>query len=247
MNELNEKVAIVTGAASGIGAAIARDLSALGASVVVADFDEDGARALSDELGDSSAAFRIDVADAAANEALVAFTCERFGKLDLAVNNAGIGGAPHKLADVPLEDWRRVLDVDLNSVFYAMKYQIPAMIANGGGAIVNMASILGAVGWSTSAAYVTSKHALLGMTKVAALDYADAGIRVNAVGPGFVDTPAVRNGMDPDVVAQLASKHALNRLARPEEIAAVTSFLLSDRASFVTGAYYPVDGGYLAV
>jgi len=248
MYDLNDKVAIVTGGASGIGAAVARDLFELGAKVVIADFDKPGAQALAASLGeDRAAAFEIDVADPAANEALVAFTVEKFGRLNLAVNNAGIGGAPHKVADIPLGDWKRVLDVDLNSVFFAMKYQIPAMIASGGGAIVNMASILGAVGWSGSGAYVTSKHALLGLTKVAALDYADAGIRVNTVGPAFVDTPAVRNGMEPDVVAQLAAKHALGRLARPEEIAAVTSFLLSDRASFVTGAYYPVDGGYLAV
>jgi NAD(P)-dependent dehydrogenase (short-subunit alcohol dehydrogenase family) len=247
MQSLESKVAIVTGAASGIGAAIARDLFAQGAKVVIADFNAEGARALADELGEDTAAFKIDVADPVANEALVAFAVKTFGRLDLAVNNAGIGAPPTKIADIAIDDWKRVLDVDLNSVFYAMKYQIPAMIATGGGSIINMASILGAVGWAGSAAYVTSKHALLGLTKTAALDYADAGIRVNAVGPGFVDTPAVRSGMDPAIVAQLAAKHALNRLARPEEIAAVTSFLLSDRASFVTGSYYPVDGGYLAV
>jgi NAD(P)-dependent dehydrogenase (short-subunit alcohol dehydrogenase family) len=247
MQSLESKVAIVTGAASGIGAAIARDLFAQGAKVVIADFNAEGAQALADELGEATAAFKIDVADPVANEALVAFAVKTFGRLDLAVNNAGIGAPPTKIADIAIDDWKRVLDVDLNSVFYAMKYQIPAMIATGGGSIINMASILGAVGWAGSAAYVTSKHALLGLTKTAALDYADAGIRVNAVGPGFVDTPAVRSGMDPEIVAQLAAKHSLNRLARPEEIASVTSFLLSDRASFVTGSYYPVDGGYLAV
>ncbi|WP_380780551.1 SDR family NAD(P)-dependent oxidoreductase [Sphingomonas sp. R86520] len=129
---------------------------------------------------------------------------------------------------------------------YGMKYQIPAMLEAGGGAIVNMASILGAVAWAGNAAYVTSKHAMIGMTKTAALDYASQGIRINAVGPAFVDTPALLKDMSEDERAALAGLHALNRLARPEEIAGFTSFLLSDRASFMTGTYYPVDGGYLA-
>ncbi|MHB8285674.1 MAG: SDR family NAD(P)-dependent oxidoreductase, partial [Caulobacteraceae bacterium] len=127
-----------------------------------------------------------------------------------------------------------------------MKYQIPAMLAAGGGAIVNMASILGAVGWAGSAGYVTSKHAMLGMTKTAAIDYAKQNIRINAVGPGFVSTPALEKGMSETEHAGLADLHPLGRLARPEEIAALTSFLLSERASFMTGTYYPVDGGYLA-
>lgn len=248
MMDFKDKAGIVTGAASGIGAAVARELVNQGGRVVIADFDEEAARALSQELGpESTAVFRLDVADPAANEALVAFALGTFDRLDFAVNNAGIGAPSTKLADIPLDSWARVIDVDLNSVFYAMKYQIPAMVARGGGSIVNMASILGAVGWAGSAAYVTSKHALLGMTKVAALDYADAGLRINAVGPGFVSTPALEKTMTEQEMAGLAGKHALNRLARPEEIAMVTSFLLSERASFVTGTYYPVDGGYLAI
>lgn len=246
--DFKDKAGIVTGAASGIGAAVARELVNLGGRVVIADFDEEAARALSQELGaERTAVFRLDVADPTANEALVAFTLGMFDRLDFAVNNAGIGAPSMKLADIPLDSWSRVIDVDLNSVFYAMKYQIPAMVERGGGAIVNMASILGAVGWSGSAAYVTAKHALVGMTKVAALDYADAGLRVNAVGPGFVSTPALEKTMTAEERFGLAAKHALNRLATPEEIASVTAFLLSERASFVTGSYYPVDGGYLAV
>ncbi|PZQ55088.1 MAG: NAD(P)-dependent oxidoreductase [Novosphingobium pentaromativorans] len=248
MMDFKDKAGIVTGAASGIGAAVARELVGQGGRVVIADFDEEAARALSQELGaERTAVFRLDVADPAANEALVSFALGTFDRLDFAVNNAGIGAPSMKLADIPLDSWSRVIDVDLNSVFYAMKYQIPAMAERGGGAIINMASILGAVGWAGSAAYVTAKHALLGMTKVAALDYADAGLRINAVGPGFVSTPALEKTMTSQEMAELAGKHALGRLARPEEIAMVTSFLLSERASFVTGTYYPVDGGYLAI
>ncbi|WP_260922561.1 SDR family NAD(P)-dependent oxidoreductase [Novosphingobium sp. 9] len=247
MEDFTNRCAIVTGAASGIGAAIARQLAKAGARVVIADFDEEAAHALSRELGtEQTAVFGIDVADAAANEELVRFAEERFGPLAYAVNNAGIGDKPMKLADIPLQNWQRVLNVDLNSVFYAMKYQIPAMVAGGGGSIVNMASILGAVAWQGSAAYVTAKHALLGMTKTAALDYAADGLRINAVGPGFVSTPALEKNMTDEAIAQLAEKHALNRLATPDEIANLTLFLLSSKASFMTGTYYPVDGGYLA-
>ena len=247
MKLFQDKVAIVTGGASGIGAAIVRDLADEGATVIIADFDEDGAIRLADELGrDRATPFGVDVSDPQAVEATVAFAVAQFGGLHLAVNNAGIGAPATKLADIAIDDWHRVMGVDLHSVFYGLKYEIPAIIASGGGAIVNMASILGAVGWAGSAAYVTSKHALLGMTKTAALDYADQNIRINAVGPGFVTTPALEKTMTDDERSGLAALHALGRLARPEEVAALTSFLLSDRASFMTGTYYPVDGGYLA-
>jgi NAD(P)-dependent dehydrogenase (short-subunit alcohol dehydrogenase family) len=247
MQTFEGRVAIVTGGASGIGAAIVRDLATQGARIVIADFDMDGAARLADDLGARIALpFKVDVGDAAQVEAMVAFAVERFGALHLAVNNAGVGAEPTPLADIALQDWKRVIDVDLNSVFFGMKYQIPAIIAAGGGAIVNMASILGAVAWAGQAAYVTSKHAMLGMTKTAAIDYAKQNIRVNAVGPGFVSTPALEHGMSDAERAGLADLHPLGRLGRPEEIAAVTSFLLSDRAAFMTGAYYPVDGGYLA-
>ncbi|QHI97432.1 glucose 1-dehydrogenase [Xylophilus rhododendri] len=241
------RVAMVTGGASGIGEAVVKDLLAEGAKVVIADFDEAGAKRLADGYGaDRALAFKADVSDAAAVKACVDFAVAKFGGLHLAVNNAGIGAPSTPLADIAVEDWHRVLGVDLHGVFYGMKYQIPAMLASGGGAIVNMASILGAVGWAGSAAYVTSKHAVLGMTKTAALDYAGQAIRVNAVGPAFVDTPALGKTMTEQERSVLADMHAFKRLARPEEVAALTSFLLSDRASFMTGTYYPVDGAFLA-
>ncbi len=246
MQDFEGKVAIVTGAASGIGAAVARDLAERGAKVVVADFDGAHAKSVAESLGDGARSFQLDVADPEAVRAMVEFTVREFGALHLAVNNAGIGGPSAPIAEISLDDWRRVIDVDLNSVFYCLKYQIPAIVAAGGGAIVNMASILGAVGWGGSGIYVTAKHALLGLTKNAAIDYADKGVRVNAVGPGFIATPLVESSMTDEARAGLAEKHLLNRLGTPEEVAALTNFLLSDKASFMTGTYYPVDGGYLA-
>ncbi|MCC2978042.1 SDR family oxidoreductase [Sphingomonas sp. PL-96] len=247
MPMFKDHVAIVTGGASGIGAAVVRDLLAEGARVVVADFNEDAANQLVAPFGaDRALAIKVDVSDAEGMKATVDFAVARFGALHLAVNNAGIGMPTTPLADVAIEDWHRVIGVDLHSVFYGMKYQIPAMLNAGGGAIVNMASILGAVGWAGNGAYVTAKHAIIGMTKTAALDYAKAGVRINAVGPAFVDTPALQKDMTDDERAVLAGLHAVDRLAQPDEIAGLTSFLLSERASFMTGTYYPVDGGFLA-
>jgi NAD(P)-dependent dehydrogenase (short-subunit alcohol dehydrogenase family) len=244
---LQDRVAIVTGGASGIGEAVVKDLLAEGAKVIIADFDEARAQRLAQACGpDRAKAFKLDVSKPEEVKASVDFAVESFGALHLAVNNAGIGAPSTPLAEIALDDWHRVIGVDLHSVFYGMKYQIPAMLAAGGGAIVNMASILGAVGWAGSAAYVTSKHAVVGITKTAALDYGAQGIRVNAVGPAFVETPALGKTMTDEERAVLAGMHVFNRLARPEEIARFTSFLLSDRASFMTGSYYPVDGGYLA-
>jgi NAD(P)-dependent dehydrogenase (short-subunit alcohol dehydrogenase family) len=185
------------------------------------------------------------VSDAPAVQKLVEQTLATYGALHLAVNNAGIGGANASVADYPLDAWHRIIDVNLHSVFYGMKYQIPAIIRSGGGAIVNMASILGCVGWRGSAGYVAAKHAVLGMTQAAALEYAQQGVRINAVGPGFIDTPLLQN-MDAQAYAALKALHPIGRLGTAEEVAALTCFLLSASASNITGSYHLVDGGFTA-
>ncbi|WP_313255857.1 SDR family NAD(P)-dependent oxidoreductase [Stenotrophomonas sp.] len=239
------RIALVTGAASGIGEAVVRQLAARGAQVLAADIDGDAATAVAMSLGDRVMPLRVDVSDPDAVRHMVQACVERFGALHLAVNNAGIGGANLQTADYPLEEWHRVLGVNLHGVFYAMKYEVPAILAAGGGAIVNMASILGSNGWAGSAAYVAAKHALVGMTKSAALEYSAQGLRVNAVGPGFIDTPLLQ-GMDAQAYAGLVALHPAGRLGTADEVAELTCFLLSDKASFITGSYHLVDGGYSA-
>lgn len=244
---LNDKVAIVTGGAAGIGEAIVRQLVMDGAKVVIADFDADRAHSLADNVGrDAARAFHVDVTNADAVRNAVVFTVAEFGALHLAVNNAGVGVPTTPIVDLRVEDWRRVIDIDLTSVFYSLKYEIPAIIAAGGGAIVNMSSVLGVAGVAGSAAYVAAKHGVVGLTKSAALEYAAHGIRVNAVGPGYVATAMIEKEMTEAERAEVVGLHPLGRIGKPGEIAALTSFLLSEKASFITGAYYPADGGYLA-
>ena len=240
------KVAIVTGAGSGIGAAIARDLAASGAKVVVQDLDLDKAKAVVAEIeakGGKATAANGDVSDPDQVAALVRNAVGWGGGLHLLVNNAGIGGPLAPVGEYPLDGWKKVIDVNLNGVFFGMRFAIPAM--KEGGAIVNMASILGSVGFAGASAYTAAKHALLGLTKVAAIEYAAKGIRVNAVGPAFIETPLL-SGLPPDAKAGLVAVHPIGRLGTPEEVSALTLFLLSDRASFITGSYHLVDGGYTA-
>lgn len=242
------KVAFVTGGASGIGEAIAHQLADRGAKVVVADLKLDAAQSVVDAIkgkGGEAAAVAVDVGKIDQVEKAVQFALDTFGKLDVAVNNAGIGGAAAPLGDYSFEDWHKVIDVNLNSVFYSMKYEIAAMLKSGGGAIVNMASILGSVTFPNAPAYVTAKHGVVGMTKSAAVDYAKKGIRVTAVGPGFIDTPLLAN-LPKEAHDGLKALHPIGRLGTSDEVAALTLFLLSDAASNITGSYHLVDGGFVA-
>lgn len=246
--EFEGKAALVTGAASGIGLAIARRLAGGGAAVVVADYDEDGAQLAAGELetaGGRAEPFVVDVTDPESVREAVRFTTETYGSLDLAVNNAGIGGPSLPTGEYDVAAWNRVIATNLSGVFHGLRYELPVMAEAGSGAIVNMSSILGTNGFAGSPAYVAAKHGVVGLTKTAALEYAARGVRVNAVGPGFIDTPLLRETDNP-MRDRLISLHPQGRLGTAEEVAEVTAFLLSDRASSVQGSYHLVDGAYSA-
>ena len=250
MSLFEGKVSLVTGGGSGIGQAACHLYAREGAKVVVSDIDEKGGNETVEAIRgmNGDAIFvRADVSKPEECEAMVTATLEQYGRLDIAFNNAGIGGESALTADYSIEGWQNVITINLSGVFYCMKYEIPAMLNSGGGAIVNMASILGQVSFENSSAYVAAKHGVVGLTKNAAVEYAKQGLRINSVGPAFIRTPLIA-GIEKNEQARdlLISLHPLGRLGESQEVAEMVIWLSSEKASFVTGAYYPIDGGYLA-
>lgn len=247
MNRFDGKVVAVTGGGSGIGAAIAARLASEGALVAVIDIDIEKAEQVAARI-EGASAHQADVSDPDSIQAAVDKAAAAHGRVDGAVNNAGIGGPRLPVADYPLEDWRRTIEVNLNGVFYGMRAQIPHILAAGGGAIVNMASICGVVGQDGTAAYAASKHGVVGLTKSAAMEYGRQGLRINAVCPTYVRTP-LTEALVPsqEVWDALDGMHATGRCPTPEDVAAMTAFLLSGEAAGVTGSVHMVDAGFTAV
>lgn len=253
MPSFENQVVLITGASSGIGKAAAEAFAKAGAHVVVADVSAEAGEAVARQLsaiGPKSVFIACDVASSASVQNLIKQTLDTFGRLDVAINNAGIGGASALSADYPDEEWQRVININLSGAWYCQKYELQAMVAAGRGVIINMASILGKVGFAGASAYVAAKHGLIGLTETAALEYGPQGIRVNAVCPGFIATPMLTNaGIDDthkEMQDMIAAKHAMQRLGKPEEITGALLWLASEEASFVTGQAIVVDGGYLA-
>lgn len=247
MKQLANKTAIITGAGSGIGRSAALLFAKEGANVVVSDISEANGNSVVNEIkkeGGEAFYVKADSSKASDNEALVKQTLEKYGSLDIAVNNAGIGGPLGPTGEYPIDGWQKVIDINLSGVFYGLRYQIPAMLPKGG-SIVNIASILGQAGTRFSPAYVAAKHGVVGLTKAAALEYADKNIRINSVGPGYINTPLL-SSLDEATTKALVGLHPIGRLGEAEEIAELILWLASSKSSFVTGTYYAADGGYLA-
>ena len=252
MSDFAGKIALVTGAGSGIGRCVAELYAQGGAKVLVVDINDTGGSETVERIraaGGQALYCHTDVASAGECEKMVKFALAQYGRLDIACNNAGISGETNQTADYSLEDWDKVIGTNLSGIFYCMRYEIPVMLEREYGVIVNMASVLGQVAFATSPAYVAAKHGVIGLTRTAAVEYARQGIRVNAVGPSFIKTPMIYTGgeeVNPYIHKMLTSLHPVGRLGEPIEVAELVVWLSSDKASFVTGSFYPVDGGYLA-
>ena len=249
---LQNKVVIVTGGGSGIGRASALCFSEEGAKVVIGDVSIAGGEQtvrLIKEAGGDAIFVRCDVSVLEDAKAMVEKATDAYGRLNCAFNNAGIEGVNAPVADYPDEVWDKAIGVNLMGVYHCMKYEIAAMLKGGGGSIVNNSSILGMVGFPNASAYVASKHGVLGLTKTAALEYATQNIRVNAVCPGFIETPMLERGgitTQPAVKKYITDLHPMKRMGKPEEIAESVVWLFTDAASFVTGSALMIDGGYLS-
>ena len=251
MGELTGKVAIVTGAASGIGLATARLFAREGACVVAADVTDDAGMAVADDItkdGGTCSFVHADTSHEPDVEAMIHLALSRYGKLDVLFNNAGIEGEQAPTAAASVENWNRVIAVNLTGVFLGMKHGIAAMLQHGGGAVVNNASVAGLVGFAGIPAYCAAKGGVVQLTRTAALEYATQGVRVNCLCPGVIDTPMVERFTHHDAAAESAmtAMEPVGRLGRAEEVAELALYLASDRSSFVTGAIIPVDGGFVA-
>ncbi|MDK2779004.1 MAG: SDR family oxidoreductase [Pseudomonadota bacterium] len=248
--QLSGKKAMITGGASGIGLATAEALAASGADIALWDLSDDALAKAQQHIagyGVQCITVSCDVSDTASVAAAMKKTVDELGGLDIAVNNAGIGGPSASSADYPLDGWDKVISINLSGVFYCQQAALKIMREQKSGSIINMASILGQVAFAGSPAYVAAKHGVVGMTQCAAAEHAADGVRINAVGPGFIHTPLVDNGLPAEVVKALEDKHPIGRLGQPQEVGQLVAWLASDASSFVNGAYYAVDGGYLTV